>query len=258
MRLCLAPVLLFAAVTALPAQTSFHPKTNSPVMIASERKQVQTLADGTHITRITHSWFYRDSQGRTLTGNESTLPSGTANLAITNYVMMDREAGETVFWSVGNPSANQEYTVSQMQPRAPRPFVPALVKAPPPASDTPKPAYKREDLGTQYVQDFPCHATRTTTTYPIDYLGNDRPITTVSENCVSSEFGQPLKSSVEDPRSGISTLTVLSVSREEPDPAFFRPPANYTGRINSTVPVGATDATDPSSPFTPKLQPGAK
>ena len=69
-----------------------------------------------------------------------------------------------------------------------------------------------------------------TTVYPTDFLGNDRPITTVTERCQSGEFGRELRNLTEDPRSGTRSTTLQSISRGEPDPSLFQPPSRLCGR----------------------------
>lgn len=79
----------------------------------------------------------------------------------------------------------------------------------------------------QQVQGEPCEASRITSVYPVGFLGNDRILTTVAERCVSHEFGRALLEVVQDPRYGTRTLTLQSITRGDPDPTLFHPPADY-------------------------------
>jgi hypothetical protein len=230
-HLCFA--LCLTAATAINAQTvTFGPKpvTGQPLDITTERKTMQTLADGTHITRTTHETFYRDSQGRTLEKSDSYV----GERAMSTYMVQDPAANQRIFWNTGAGFPKQ-YTVNKVSfaPSAPvvTPYTPAV-----------RPTIKREDLGIQYVEGYACQSTRTTQTYPVDMIGNDRPITVVSESCQSKEFGRPLKSQSEDPRFGTTTSTVTSISREEPNPALFQPPSDYAEQITTTSTVTSAAA----------------
>ncbi len=68
---------------------------------------------------------------------------------------------------------------------------------------------------------------RTTVTYPVGALGNDRPITTVSEVWRSSDLKTVVLRKNSDPRSGRSTTRLTNISRAEPDPFLFQVPADY-------------------------------
>ena len=222
-------------------------QTGVPVTIAFERKTLQTLADGTHISRTTHEWFYRDSQGRTRMEYELNSPSGMPQALRTNIIVNDTVAGQTISWNTAQ-NAPKLYTVTQFgrnldpsaanpglrpAPVTPMPVTPMMTAAlpsSPPQQPVMRPTTNRENLGTQDVHGAPCEATRTTTVYPVDMLGNDRPITVVREFCMSRQLGRNLSEHQDDPRTGLMTLTVTSLSRTDPDPALFQPPPDYTER----------------------------
>jgi hypothetical protein len=72
------------------------------------------------------------------------------------------------------------------------------------------------------------HGTRTTTTIPVNAQGNDRPLVMISENWFSEELKLQVLSKRSDPRRGETTDRLTNIDRSEPDPALFRPPADYT------------------------------
>jgi hypothetical protein len=214
-------------------------QTNNPVSMVFEHKQSQTLADGTHIVTVTHEYFYRDSLGRTRNEFETPVQWTTDGTAIHTVNVNDVVARTFTSWRTGVPGE----TLHQFNrvDETPRPSVQAglpatesgdriqltakVLPAPPVARLRPK--RTTEQIGTQDLQGIPCEATRTTEVYPVDLMGNDRPITTVTERCLSREFGRVLRDSTEDPRSGTRTTTLQSVSRGEPDPSLFQPPSDY-------------------------------
>ncbi len=232
------------------------PTVGSPVTLVLEDKTVQTLPDGTHITRVVRETFYRDSQGRTRQENEFPRQFSQAVLSPHSVMVNDPATGSSLTWIVG-PGAGKEYTRfgipasmvgTVMSPPPPPPVRPAAASqgtapggmmgfaggstasAP---DEQHRPKTTREDLGEIDVQGFPCRLTRRTTTYPEGYLGNDRPITRVDESCLSQEFGRAIQNHVTDPRSGEQTLTVISISRSEPDASLFQPPPDYTERVQN-------------------------
>ena len=117
------------------------------------------------------------------------------------------------------------------------PQLPQLHRAPGPpqveaqsAGERPHPKHTVQNLGTQQVLGASCEASRITTVYPPGSFGNDRAITTTAERCISHEFDRPLREVVQDPRNGTLTLAVQSITRGEPDPMLFHPPADYAER----------------------------
>jgi hypothetical protein len=68
---------------------------------------------------------------------------------------------------------------------------------------------------------------RTTVTYPIGAVGNDRPIISVSETWTSPELKTVVLSKNSDPRNGDSTTRLTNISRLEPDASLFQIPSDY-------------------------------
>ena len=90
-----------------------------------------------------------------------------------------------------------------------------------------RPQFATEKLGAQIVEGISAEGTRTTITFPAGAMGNDRPIVVTSETWNSPELQVMLLSRNNDPRSGESIVRVTNISRTEPDPTLFRPPADY-------------------------------
>jgi hypothetical protein len=209
---------------------------NNPVSIVIEHKTVQTLPDGTHLTSVTHESFSRDSQGRTRVDMQlGGLPQGPGVPQPHSITVTDPTAGTMTMWITGDNSPQKTYTRHAM-PNAARsapavqPAFPRAQSIPPGNAPNlwPKPEMKRISLGQQAVQGEICEAMRVTIVYPEGMFGNDRPITATSETCNSIDFGRSLQDRQEDPRTGIRTSTLQSVSHAEPDSSLFQPPVDYT------------------------------
>jgi len=94
--------------------------------------------------------------------------------------------------------------------------------------DAERPKIAVEKLGNQTIEGVPVEGTRRTTTWPVGSRGNDRPITVVSETWVSPELRVVVLSKDNDPTVGDSTRKLINITRGEPDPSLFQPPADYT------------------------------
>lgn len=246
-RLCVLALLISPATAVVHAQLQ-------PGTFTYIDTQQQTLADGTHITRVTHRTAIRDGYGRMRTENEITIP-GRPVMRMVNII--DPLAGLSYLFQIGEgQSAPHTYTrmerVSQPVSKISQtPPLPTLIRATgsgaategtPPAVGTTangmvvsgtitaamRPSIKRDDLGFDTVQGISCRSTRTTETYPVNFFGNDRPLTVVHETCISKESGMTVRTVTEDPRTGTQTMLLDSVSLTEPPESVFQPPPDYT------------------------------
>lgn len=245
-------VLLCPAVVAASAQ-------RQPGTFKYVNTSVQTLADGTHITRTTRTVTIRDGYGRIRGENETEIQGRPM---IRNINISDPVAGVSYFYqeAVGD-DANVPHTYTRIEMNRsvqnpglrvmPAPAPPATVRPPvattgtvtgsvmaggavPPAqpgiTQAMHPEVKNEDLGFDTVQGLSCKSHRTTQTYPVNFMGNDRPIVTTRETCMSMENGLVLRNVNEDPRTGTQTMLLEGVSLTEPPESLFQPPAGYTER----------------------------
>jgi chemotaxis response regulator CheB len=105
------------------------------------------------------------------------------------------------------------------------PVVPAAQQA---AEEESLPKTTVDALGTQIIEGIPAEGTRSTTTYPVDSVGNDRPITSSFESWHSLDLNEDILTKSNDPRNGEHTHKLINISRSEPDPSLFEPPPGYT------------------------------
>jgi hypothetical protein len=219
--------------------------TGAPYSAEQVTEHVQTLADGTHITQPAQTTkFYRDSQGRTRTERSAPLPPGPLGKGVDG----------PVFIEISDPVAGVRYTLEPRNhtahkmafPQAPPPPLPANPDGTPAArmirplpaqlppqyrsvqqDQTTRPQFSRESLGTQTIEGVLAEGSRTTVTYPIGAVGNDRPITTTSETWNSPELKMVVLSKNSDPRNGDSITRLTNISRAEPDASLFQAPPEY-------------------------------
>jgi hypothetical protein len=69
---------------------------------------------------------------------------------------------------------------------------------------------------------------KTTTVIPAGQVGNEQPITIVSEQWTSPELKVLVLTHHSDPRSGESSYRLLNIIRAEPDRSLFMVPSDYT------------------------------
>jgi TonB family protein len=184
------------------------------------------LADGTLITQATYNMDARDSQGRTRnearnwidpTNNEE--PKLTrielydpATRTRTDLLPLTRLARQ---WVLAASSANSSTTVA-------------------------KPETTRKSLGGDVMEGLAVLGSRVTQVYAVGTLGNDRPLTVVTESWFSEDLKIALLTKRTDPRYGVQTVRATELSRQEPDASLFTIPDDYrVTHENSPASAGA-------------------
>lgn len=214
--------------------------------------QVQTLADGTQITRVTKQFHARDSQGRMRT--EMYLQDGEAST--------NQNANQPAFISISDPvgrqiihlDARRKLAIVTAFPALPqhldsqgtsvRPVQPVAqggiaggalsaqpVTAFPVLSRATGPRAERlqsdEKLPSQTIDGVYVEGHRITRVIPAGTQGNNRDITVVTETWSSPDLKILVLSKTSDPRIGERTMEIKDLSRDEPAPELFQVPADY-------------------------------
>jgi len=84
-----------------------------------------------------------------------------------------------------------------------------------------------EDLGSQTMEGVLVKGTRTTHTIPAGQIGNEAPLTIVSEVWTSPELKTVVYSKRSDPRIGEQTFRLTNIMRAEPNLSLFTVPADF-------------------------------
>jgi hypothetical protein len=87
--------------------------------------------------------------------------------------------------------------------------------------------FTREGLGTQTMEGVLVTGTRTTRTIPAGQIGNEKPISIVTEVWTSPELKTVVMSKRSDPRMGEQTFRLTNITRNEPDTSLFTVPADF-------------------------------
>ena len=234
-----------AQVAAIQANQNPHPYTAE-----FKTTTVQTLANGTTVTRRSTQVEARDSAGRSMNSITQETP-GLNGRQWTHGYAIDPVASTNSSWE----SNSKKATITRLPPKdeqkgcwandagtfrtsysgqsvAQSPSVhlaEARAQAPP----------ATENLGTTTIQGIEATGSRITTTIPTGQAGNDQPIVITHENWTSRGlgFGLVLRSINDDPRSGVTTREVTNLTQGEPDAALFQPPDGYEVKTDELHPV---------------------
>jgi hypothetical protein len=201
--------------------------TGAPFSATATSESVQTLADGSHITRKTQTVLSRDGQGRFR--KETTVqgfgPLAASGQAKTFVIIHDAVAGTIFALDPGKKIAHQ------------LPNLRGHGSAAAGGELKDKFQYKKiggadnvqtEDLGKQTINGISAQGTRHTRTIPAGQIGNEKALTIVLESWYSPDLQLVVMSKRSDPRFGETTYTVSNIQQKEPDAALFSVPADYT------------------------------
>jgi TonB family protein len=212
-----------------------------PFSAKVELETVSQLRDGTQITHKTYNLDARDSAGRT--HNE-----------MRNWITAEGEEPSLTRVELYDPATKTRTDLFPLTKLA-RQWVVGVAAEVTPAAGTAKPETTREEIGTDTKEGLPVKGVRVTQTYATGALGNDRPLTIVTEYWYAAELRINLLTKRTDPRYGVQKVRVTELERQEPDAALFVIGGQYKV-VNEAGPTqiaegpGATDeraATSPAS-----------
>jgi len=220
------------------------PVKGAPYSATINNESVQTLADGNRIVQTNTGSVSRDSQGRTR--QDAALPAiGNLSAASAPHLVFiqDPVAGtsytlnltDKTAWKnpmspggTGVPGAADStfFIQTAIGPPLPPPPPPMIALTKHLATDQP-PETNTESLGSQTMEGVLVNGVRTTRTIPAGQVGNDRPISIVTEVWTSADLRTIISSKRNDPRMGEQTFRLTNIVRAEPDPSLFTVPAEY-------------------------------
>jgi hypothetical protein len=232
-----------ALVTILPRQVA-EGQTTTPGAGAVEKVQpytaeftitnLQTLANGTTITKQTRIVEARDSESRTL--RETTeFPASSDQPARTVALVRDPVAGTNIIWQSWNHQAVLQKLPSREQRHGCWATDTGSLAASYDDIRSPNAAVQKsavespvvEDLGTTMIDGVEAHGYRKTTSTPAGAIGNDAPLVSTDEYWQAPSLGLTLRNENDDPKTGKQTRELVSLSLSEPDPAIFQAPEGY-------------------------------
>lgn len=233
------------------------PVQGAPYSATITNESIQTLADGNRIVQTSRGTTARDSQGRTR--QDTALPA-IGNLSAANaphLVFIHDSVAQTSY------TLNLTEKTAQKMPALPplggstvavsgatmtmrvaeadeAPLPPPEAMSSTMASPTAGVFFQKklitagedqevhtEDLDSQTMEGVLVNGVRTTHTIPAGQIGNDRPITIVTEVWTSPELKAIVYSKRSDPRMGEQTFRLTNIMRAEPSPSLFAVPADF-------------------------------
>ena len=241
------------------APVAHHPIRHQSYTVELKTTTVQTLSDGTTITRESTEIRASDSQRRTLFSTTQKTPFGDQQKTITTVHVNDPVESTQTDWSSQSkvarvlklPTQDQQHGCWQSESGnmhidygVGHPVSSGRVSIGNASggigggagfsttlpSSMPRPIHEpptSEDLGTTTIQGLEAHGHRFTTVVPAGQIGNDKPLMRVNESWMASGLGFPLRSVNDDPQSGKSTTEVVNLDLSEPPLSAFLPPDDY-------------------------------
>jgi hypothetical protein len=221
----------------------------APYSATITNDSVETLADGNRIVQSSTGTIARDSQGR-MRRDMSMPPIGNLSAANKPHIVFieDPVAQAAFTLNLTDKTAQKMPVPPPPPPGAP---VPAGAEAgnavyvqmkdtaplgalPPPPMVAGEVFLSRdqgqattEELGSQTMEGLFVTGVRTTRTIPAGQIGNEKPISVVTEVWTSPDLNTVVYSKRSDPRMGEQTFKLTNISRSEPDPSLFSVPADF-------------------------------
>jgi len=188
-----------------------------PFSAKVELEMVNQLQDGTLISHKTYNLTARDSRGRTHNESRNWInPAMSAEPRLIRIELYDPSTRTRTNVFPLTKTARQ-WTAGAAVPAATPPTPTAPIK-----SET-----TNENIGSDAIEGLPVRGARVSQTYPPGALGNDRPLTIVTEYWYSEDLKINLLTKRTDPRYGLQTVRVTELARQEPDAALFAIPDEY-------------------------------
>ena len=236
------------AATAIAGRTVGIAVQGAPYSATITNESVQTLADGNHIVQSSTGTTARDSQGRSrqdaplpMIGNLSAANappivflmdpvaqvSYTLNLTDKTAQKLSMSSGGGAAGATAGPTrifTAQFGSVSAAGSASPPPPPMAVMKSLGPEEQA---EVITEDLGTQTMEGLLVSGVRTTRTIPAGEIGNEKPISIVTEVWTSPDLKTIVYSKRSDPRMGEQTFKLTNVVRAEPEASLFTVPADF-------------------------------
>lgn len=228
----------------------------APYSATITNESVQTLADGNRLVQTSTGTTARDSQGRTR--QETVLPT-IGNLSAANaphLIFIHDPVAQTSYTlnltektaqkmpalpplaasaaGVGGATVAMRVVEGNQVPLPPPDAMVTTTAAPGPGlflakhlTMSEQDQANTEDLGSDTMEGVPVNGVRTTHTIPAGQIGNDRPITIVTEVWTSPDLKTVVYSKRSDPRMGEQTFRLTNIVRTEPSPSLFSVPADF-------------------------------
>lgn len=217
----------------------------APYAAETVNDSTQTIADGNRIVQHTTGRVYRDGEGRVR--REEDHASGSPSISIvdpvagvsysldtTNHVAWKTSTlvGTVIMQNALRKRAEEVQTQQmELQLKVEAGVAGAgaggyILRSE--GGGASNAQHTEETLAPRQLEGVLVEGHRNTTTIGAGAIGNELPITIVSEEWTSPDLGVLVMTGHKDPRSGDSSYRLLNIVRGEPDASLFQVPADYT------------------------------
>jgi hypothetical protein len=215
---------LFRPLAIRMGTISVPPIAGAPFSATALIENRQVMSDGTVAASRNINLIGRDSRGRTHGEMRSRVPESSQDMPpLIEVHIYDPQTRVQTIW----------YTATHIASHQVRPE-PISTGFP----NRPDPQVTVEDLGPGTLNGIDVKGTRRTVTVPAQMNGMGAPITVVDEYWYSEDLHVNILLRHTDPRTGLQTVALSNIKREEPPLSFFEVPADYKV-VDLTPPPGA-------------------
>jgi len=231
--ICLPPLAAFAAspcgVTATGLRM-YGAKVTLPFSATMRTTHELKFADGNAIHGEIETHQYRDSAGRTRMEGQNWQCEATEDgkLQPTLHISIQDPVTRTeIFWSTGAGESVATLQRAPQTPAAPSPRTPQQVRRSMLDAEYHRRNTHNQNLGTRVIEGILCDGSRTVTTTPAGFQGNDLPMVRSEEIWIARDLRIAMLYIVESEQEGRTVIEVTQLDQHEPDAALFAPPAGY-------------------------------
>ncbi len=244
------------------AEMSFSdkPVKGAPYSAEGVTETTQSLADGNRITRKSTASLYRDSAGRTrreetisavgpwaaggdapkMISIQDPVASVSYHLDPQMHIAHKLPMGKNAFLfsQVGPPGPTPKVFATRTSSQGGTEMVVATGSVAELAMHGTKvvPDVKSESLGKQTIEGVEVEGTRSTVIIAAGTIGNELPISSVTERWYSAELQTVVMSKRSDPRFGDTVYRLTNIQRGEQAASLFEVPSDYTVTENELPP----------------------
>jgi hypothetical protein len=222
-----APFVLVEGRGAFERQTVC----GAPYSARTETELVQKLADGNRISRRWTGSVARDGEGRVRREHPIAAIGMLMAPADAPRIVVITDPVQRVTWFLEAGTRTARRMAWSSEPgrgAADGKGQPPLGRGGPFGDLSPlAPAPAAESLGAREIAGVRAEGTRTTYVIPAGKIGNERPLSVVSERWFSPELEVVLETREADPRMGETLFRTTSIVRGEPEAGLFRVPEGY-------------------------------
>lgn len=199
------------------------PIPQAPFTTTLDTESVKYSGDGASMTFVNERHIARDGQGRVYGERWSLIPKGGKLESTMNWIQIADPKRRTLY------NCAVEQHICDLLVYDPTGALSAL--SPVKCSSIPhshsEGNVKCEDLGSRNIAGINTVGTRVTTIIEPGTMGNDQPLTSISEYWHSEELGINLLSIRSSPFFGKQTFSITELTAGEPDPQLFEVPSGF-------------------------------